>query len=75
MMTNEAPFNTEELNRAWCDLISKYVMIKVALEKELAAMRADNERLQISNEDLQARLHQAELDLIAVRGKQVIDNG
>lgn len=58
MIANEAPFNLDEINAAWSKLLSRYVVAKLALEKEVTLLRAANEALTNSNEDLRARLHQ-----------------
>ena len=56
----------KEVNSEWGILLGQSLAIKLVLEKELNQLR-------IENEDLKAKLHQAQLDLLAAQGKSIID--
>jgi hypothetical protein len=59
MMTNEAPFNLDEINVAWSELLSRYVVANLTLKKEVEALQADNERLRTNIEVLASRRQDA----------------
>lgn len=66
----EAPFNSNELNKEWSELLSQYVTNSLLLKKEIESLKF----LEQENIDLKVQLHQAQLDIIATQGKVVIDN-
>lgn len=63
---NEAPLNLDDINRAWSELLSNYVIAKLTLEKQ-------NKQLEEQNKSLKAQLHQAQIDLLAAQGKAIIN--
>jgi hypothetical protein len=68
MNENErVPYSADELNSAWHEIVDKYLIDNLVLRKEI-------QRLQIDNEDLKTKLHQAQLDLLKAEGKQTITN-
>jgi hypothetical protein len=68
MNENErAPYSADELNSAWHEIVDKYLIDNLMLKKEI-------QRLQVDNEDLKTKLHQAQLDLLKAEGKQTITN-
>lgn len=42
----QLPFDLNELNRSWSDLVSQYVVDKLTLEKRIAILETDNAQLQ-----------------------------
>lgn len=59
-------FTVDEISKAWYDILSQYVIAKMALQKQI-------DQLLIENEDLKTKLHQSELNLISSQAKSVID--
>lgn len=64
-MNETTPYTVDELNAAWHEIIDRYLIRNIMLKKEV-------NRLQIDNEDLKVRLHQAELNLLQAQGDAIV---
>lgn len=78
---NEAPFNIDELNGAWSSLLAQLVVSRLAIQKQVNVLENGikqlNADLDVANakiEELKAELNQAELNITAAQGKQIIDS-
>ncbi len=49
----QLPFNLNELNRSWSDLLSQLVVDKLTLEKRIAILETDNAQLKAELVELQ----------------------
>lgn len=50
------------------------MVIKLSLEKQNQQLQSDLTKAVVDNTDLKAQLNKAQLDLIAIQGKAIIDS-
>ncbi len=72
-MENQPQFTITELGAKFGSQQAQILAELITLEKQNEQLQTDLNQMQMKNDDLAARLHQAQLDLIAVQGKAIID--
>lgn len=73
-MNNEAPFNLDELNNAWTDILAQLVVSRLAIQKQVNQLEHKLNMADAEVKKLKAELSQAKLDTIAGQAKQIIDD-
>jgi cell division protein FtsB len=71
----ENTLSIPDINSAWGEIVAPLVITKLTLEKQIYQLRQENIALLAENKSLRAELNQAETNLLAVQGKQAIDEG
>jgi len=77
MMNQQQPppsFTLDELGARWGPLLTHLFGQNIMLEKQLAAVQADNAALSLEIERLRRDIRQAQTDLLAAQDSKVINN-
>ncbi len=66
-------FSVDEINEAWSQLLSQYIMTKITLEKSHKSLEIEIEKRLSEIASLKLQLNDAQLLIYSLQGKEAID--